>query len=63
MPKAMIDDWKQFEAFLASQPFCKWARQKEQEMALREKGGHPAKAASSKKDDNADLLAALASMA
>lgn len=63
MPKAMVDDWKQFEAFLASQPFCQWAWQKEQEMALREKSGNSGKPASSKKDDNADLLAALSAMA
>lgn len=62
-PKSVVDDWKQFEIFLASQPFCKWCLQKEREMALRESRPSTGGAAAAGKQDNADLLAALASMA
>jgi hypothetical protein len=64
MSKLMIEDKDQFHAFLAAQPLCKWVAQKKQEIAagMHEERGrtvihpHP-------KDDNADLAAALSSMA
>jgi hypothetical protein len=65
MSNAVIDDWDQFEAFLAAQPLCKWSAQKQQEIASGKHGGpgrssiHPPHP----KNDNADLAAALSSMA
>lgn len=64
MPKAVIEDWDEFNAFLASQPLFQWLAQKQQETATGVFSGQarpPAKAAP--KNDNADLAAALASMA
>lgn len=64
MPKAVIADWDRFHAYLAAQPLCMWAEQKQHEIAtgvLTGLGG-PARPAP-KKDDNADLVAALSSMA
>ena len=63
--KAVIENWDQFTAFLASQPLCQWSAKKEQEVAS---GMHASKGKSSvhappPKNDNADLAAALASMA
>lgn len=65
MPNAVIDDWDKFEAFLAAQPLCQWSAQKQQEIAAglhddrsRTSGQPPAK-----KNDNAELAAALSSMA
>jgi hypothetical protein len=66
MPNAVIEDWDQFRAFLASQPFCAWSAQKQREVAMgmhTGRGGVHAAAAAPAKDDNADLMAALASMA
>jgi hypothetical protein len=65
MSNAVIDDWDQFEAFLAAQPLCKWSAQKQQEIAS---GKHSGRGQSSihpphPKNDNADLAAALSSMA
>lgn len=64
MPKTVIEDRSQFYAFLAAQPLCKWSAQKQQEIATgihRDRGGatvhRPAK------NENADLAAALSSMA
>ncbi|MCX8085855.1 MAG: hypothetical protein N3C63_03025 [Rhodocyclaceae bacterium] len=68
MPKAVIEDQERFLAFLAAQPLCAWSAQKARELALRpppHPGIHltyeskPAK----KRNDNAELAAALASMA
>jgi hypothetical protein len=65
MLKAVIQDWDQFAAFLAAQPLCKWSAEKQLEIASgryveRSKTGvHPPAA----KNDNADLAAALSSMA
>lgn len=63
MPNAVVEDWDQFAAFLAEQPLCKWSAQKQQEIDAgvhheRGQSSHP-----SPKNDNADLAAALASMA
>jgi hypothetical protein len=61
-----VEDWDQFRAFLAAQPLCMWSAQKQQELArgLHDERGrsgiHPPPAP---KNDNADLAAALASMA
>lgn len=65
MPQAVIEDWDQFNAFLATQPFCIWAAQKRHEIAMGTHSGRgrPPIAASPSKDDNADLIAALSSMA
>lgn len=64
MPNAVIEDWDQFNAFLASQPLCLWLAQKQQDTATglhagqRHSSVHPPA-----KDDNADLVAALSLMA
>ncbi len=64
MPNAVIEDWDQFRAFLAAQPLCKWSAQKQREIAA---GTHRDRGRSSihppPKNDNADLAAALSSMA
>ena len=65
MPNAVIEDREQFNAFLAAQPLCKWIAQKEHEIAT---GMHSGRGGSSihpprPKNDNADLAAALSSMA
>jgi hypothetical protein len=64
MVKAVIEDRDQLYAFLAAQPLCKWLAKKQQEVAAgthHERGGttihHPPK------NDNAELAAALSSMA
>jgi len=65
MPKAVVEDWDEFRAFLAAQPLCKWSAQKEQEIAsgTLHNSGPSSIHAAPKKNDNADLAAALASMA
>jgi hypothetical protein len=65
MPKAVIENWSQFEAFLASQPLCQWSAKKQSEVAAGLHSGHGRSTihAPPKKDDNADLMAALSSMA
>lgn len=60
MPAAVIEDWDRFSTFLATQPLCIWAAQRKQEIADRERGVVPG---APQKNDNADLLAALSSMA
>jgi hypothetical protein len=65
MPNAVIEDWDQFYAFLAAQPLCKWSAQKQREIAA---GMHSDRGGSGirpppPKNDNADLAAALSSMA
>lgn len=64
MVKAVIEDKDQLFAFLAAQPLCKWLAKKQQDVAAgipHERGGagihHPPK------NDNAELAAALSSMA
>lgn len=63
MPNAIVDDWDQFKAFLAAQPLCQWSAQKQQEVAagLHAEQGGPIR--TPPKNDNADLAAALSSMA
>ena len=65
MSNAVIDDWDQFEAFLAAQPLCKWSAKKQQEIALGKHigRGSPSIHPPQPKNDNADLAAALSSMA
>jgi hypothetical protein len=65
MTTAVIEDMDYFKAFLAAQPLCKWAAQKQREIAAgvqttrgRSTIHHP-----HPKDDNAELAAALSSMA
>ena len=66
MPNAVIEDWDQFNAFLAAQPLCKWAAQKQQEIVTgkqSDRGRSSVHPPSPPKSDNADLAAALSSMA
>lgn len=65
MSIAVIKDKDQFNTFLAAQPLCKWSVQKQQEIAMgMHSNGHSAvHPAPAKKNDNAELAAALASMA
>jgi hypothetical protein len=65
MPNAVIEDWGRFEAFLAAQPLCKWSAQKQQEIAsgVRSDQGRSSVHSPPPKNDNADLAAALSSMA
>lgn len=65
MPNAVIDDWTQFTAFLAAQPLCQWSAQKQQELAagLHNDARSNVRPPPAKKDDNAELAAALSSMA
>lgn len=63
MPSAMVEDWDQFNAFLAAQPLCVWAAEKKQEVAKRAQGSHGRSTPAPPANDNADLLAALSSMA
>lgn len=65
MPNAVIKDWDQFSAFLAAQPFCQWSAEKQREVAtgVHSGLGHISAPPKKKKDDNADLVAALSSMA
>lgn len=67
MPNAVIEDWNGFSAYLSAQPLCAWSAQKQEKIAaglIDEARGvahiHPP---TKKKDDNADLMAALSSMA
>ena len=62
MPNAVIEDWDDFHAYLDAQPLCQWAAQKRQEIATGKKNNRRP-AAPAAKNDNADLAAALASMA
>lgn len=61
MPKAMIEDRERFNAFLASQPLFEWLAQKQQEIAMDKQSSHAVRPPP--KNDNADLVAALSSMA
>lgn len=67
MPRAVIEDWDRFAAFLAAQPLCQWSFQKQQAIAQGlhvERGRssiHPPPAA--KKGADSELADALASMA
>ena len=61
--KVVIEDLDRFYAFLAQQPLCKWATQKQQELAAIEAGIHSGVSPAAKKNDNAELAAALSSMA
>lgn len=65
MSDAMTKDLDQFKAFLAAQPFCKWAAQTQREIAAgrhsthRRASVHP----HSPENDNSELVQALSSMA
>lgn len=65
MPKAVIEDWNRFSAFLSAQPLCQWSAQKQHEIdtGMISLGGSSIRPPPAKKDDNADLMAALSSMA
>lgn len=65
MPNAVIEDWDQFNAFLAAQPLYKWAAQKRQEIASGKQSvrGRSSVHPPPPKNDNAELAAALSSMA
>lgn len=66
MADRVIADWNQFSRFLASQPLCQWSQKKQQEIAQGLHSTHGAvhiHAPAAPKNDNADLAAALSSMA
>lgn len=63
MPTAVVEDWDQFKAFLSGQPLCMWSAQKKQELVTGTHGDRGGPLQPSPKNDNADLLAALSSMA
>lgn len=63
MPNALVEDWDQFNAFLAAQPFCVWAAEKKREVAAGARSSRRPSPELPPKNDNADLLAALSSMA
>ena len=65
MPNAVIPDWNGFTAYLAAQPLCTWARQKQEKIdaGLLDEARGSSIHSPPKKDDNADLMAALSSMA
>jgi hypothetical protein len=65
MPNAVIEDGDQFKAFLAAQPLCKWLAEKQNEIARDPQMGHRAASVipPAPKSDNAELVAALSSMA
>lgn len=64
MPQSIVEDMEQFKAYLAAQPLCQWAAQKEREIASGAHGdGSKKSGKSQQKSDNADLAAALSSMA
>ncbi len=61
MVNRVIEDVEQFKSYLASQPLCQWAAQKQRDV---EAGKLDAgRKTSSKKSDNAELAEALSSMA
>lgn len=67
MPRAVIEDWDRFAAFLASQPLCQWSFQKQRELAQGlhvEQGRSPIHSPPvAKKGADSELADALASMA
>jgi len=66
MTDRVIADWNQFTQFLVAQPFCRWSQQKQQEVSQglhRDRSTAHIHPPSTPKNDNADLAAALASMA
>lgn len=64
MPTAVIEDLERFNAYLAAQPFCAWAAQKQQEvMAEMAADRKRPTGNATAKNDNAELAAALSSMA
>lgn len=65
MSKAVIEHWDSFSDFLASQPLCRWCVEKQHEIdtGAYDSRPHGVHKASAKKNDNADLAEALASMA
>lgn len=65
MSKAVVEDWDAFRAFLAAQPLCQWSAQKQRDIdsGKVQLPGLASIHVPQKKNDNADLAAALASMA
>jgi hypothetical protein len=65
MPNAVIDDLEGFKLFLSAQPLCQWVAQKQREIdaGMHDPHGAARGGAQAKKDDNAELMAALSSMA
>jgi hypothetical protein len=62
---AVIEDWDGFTAFLAAQPLCRWAAQKQQQISSGRyvDKGQVRIHAPPPKNDNAALAEALSSMA
>lgn len=65
MPQAVIEDWNQFKAFLSAQPLCRWSAEKHHQLAqgLTARPANGPATAQPRGNDNADLAAALSSMA
>jgi hypothetical protein len=71
MTRAVIEDWDGFIAYLAAQPLCQWSAQKQREIASgKHKTQSPIHSPPPKdipppkaNNDNAELAAALSSMA
>lgn len=63
MPTAVIENLDRFNAFLAAQPLCLWAAEKRQQQTAAEAQRARGRPAPRPADDNAELLAALSSMA
>jgi hypothetical protein len=67
MAKAVIEDRDALYAFFATQPLCKWLAKKQQELVSgthHDRGGAGIhQPATNPKNDNAELAAALSSMA
>jgi hypothetical protein len=61
----VVEDLDEFKAYLASQPLCRWAAQKQREIAAGKHQGHSNSAIHRPvpKNDNSELADALSSMA
>jgi hypothetical protein len=64
-PKAVIEDFESFKVFLASQPLCQWAAEKQRRIDSERLSLHSPSSIHPppQKNDNADLAAALAALA
>lgn len=68
MARAVVEDLDQFKSYLSQQPLCLWAAQKQRDIDAGKVPDHSRKGlhlggSPPKPNDNADLAAALASMA
>jgi hypothetical protein len=64
MVNRVIEDVEQFKSYLASQPLCQWAAQKQRDVESgKHSGGQKSSVHKPPKSDNSELADALASMA